>query len=79
MSEVDIVVYTTSTCPYCRMLVDFLTRQKIPFEERNVTLQPEYVQELVNLGTAGVPTSVVRGETVIGYDPERILAITGRA
>lgn len=78
MSNVDVIVYTTDTCPYCTMMVDFLTRQDIPFEERNVTRQPEFVQELVQLGAAGVPTSVVRGETVVGYDPQRILSLTGR-
>lgn len=75
----DVIVYTTDTCPYCTMMVDFLTRNDIPFEERNVTKQPEYVQELAELRTAGVPTSVVNGETVVGYQPQRILELIGRA
>lgn len=73
-----VVVYTTDTCPYCTMMVDFLTRENIPFEERNVTRQPQYVQELATLRAAGVPTSVVNGETVVGYQPQRILELIGR-
>ena len=40
-------VYTTSTCPYCTMLTDYLKEQGIPFEEVNVQLDPEAGQRLV--------------------------------
>ncbi len=68
----QVIVYTTDTCPYCTLMIDFLQREGIPYEERNVSKQPRYVQELVELGTAGVPTSVVNGQTVIGYQPDTI-------
>lgn len=76
MSEV--VVYTTDTCPYCTLMIDFLTKEGIPYEERNVSREPKYVAELVELGAAGVPTSVVNGQTVVGYQPQRILELTAR-
>lgn len=75
MSEV--IVYTTDTCPYCTLMIDFLTREGISYEERNVTREPKYVAELVELGAAGVPTSVVNGRTVVGYQPQLILELTG--
>lgn len=78
MGGADVIVYTTDTCPYCTMMVDFLTRQNIPFEERNMTKEPRFVQQLVDLGAAGVPTAVVKGQTVVGYQPQRVLEITGR-
>ncbi len=76
MSEV--IVYTTDTCPYCTLMIDFLQREGIPYEERNVTREPKYVSELVELGAAGVPTSVVNGQTVVGYQPQVIKQLAAR-
>lgn len=72
----DVIVYTTDTCPYCTLMIDFLEREGISYEERNVTREPKYVSELVELGAAGVPTSVVKGRTVVGYQPHVIKQLT---
>jgi len=72
----EVIVYTTDTCPYCTLMIDFLQREGIPYEERNVTREPKYVSELVELGAAGVPTSVVKGQTVVGYRPDVIKQLT---
>ncbi|MBO8142722.1 MAG: glutaredoxin family protein [Firmicutes bacterium] len=72
----SVVVYTTDTCPYCTMLKDFLNSQEVPFEERNVSRNPRWVAELVELGSRGVPTTVIGGEeVVVGYQPQRILGL----
>ncbi len=66
-------VYTTSTCPYCTMLTDYLKEQGIPFEEVNVQLDPEAGQRLVaTTGQMGVPQTEINGRWVIGFDPNGI-------
>ena len=66
-------VYTTSTCPYCTMLTDYLKEQGIPFEEVNVQLDPEAGQRLVaTTGQMGVPQTEINGQWVIGFDPNGI-------
>jgi glutaredoxin 3 len=39
-----ITVYTTTRCPYCVMLKNFLSSQNIPFEEVNVERNPVIMQ-----------------------------------
>src|SRR5690625_6466558 len=42
----DIKVYTTTTCPYCAMVKNFLIENKIDFTEVNVEKNPQKMQEL---------------------------------
>ncbi|WP_075981767.1 glutaredoxin family protein [Bacillus massilinigeriensis] len=70
----SITVYTTTQCPYCVMLKNFLTSQNVPFKEVNVERNPEMMQKLVNTtGQMGVPQTEVNGQWVIGFDPNRIM------
>src|SRR5699024_8746084 len=72
----DIKVYTTSTCPYCVMVTNFLKEQNISFTEINVQENPEIMQKVVNeTGQMGVPQSKVNGEWVLGFDPNKISSL----
>jgi glutaredoxin 3 len=69
-----ITVYTTTRCPYCVMLKNFLLSQNITFNEVNVEKKPDIMQQLVNqTGQMGVPQTNVNGNWVIGFDPDSIL------
>ncbi|WP_346200687.1 glutaredoxin domain-containing protein [Caldifermentibacillus hisashii] len=73
--ENKITVYTTTHCPYCTMLKNFLTQQNIPFKEVNVEKDPIMMRRLVNqTGQFGVPQTEINGKWIIGYDPQRIMA-----
>ncbi|RKQ37295.1 glutaredoxin family protein [Oceanobacillus halophilus] len=70
----NITVYTTSQCPYCVMLKNFLSEKNIPFNEVNVETKPEAMRKLVETtGQMGVPQTEVNGKWVVGFDPNRIL------
>ncbi|NSL50984.1 glutaredoxin family protein [Calidifontibacillus erzurumensis] len=70
----SITIYTTTRCPYCVMLKNFLTNQNIPFKEVNVEKNPEIMQKLVQTtGQMGVPQSEVNGKWIVGYDPTAIM------
>ncbi|MBD8069841.1 glutaredoxin family protein [Bacillus sp. PS06] len=67
-------VYTTTRCPYCVMLKNFLADQNIPFKEVNVEENPEIMNQLVaKTGQMGVPQTEVNGKWIVGYDPNNIM------
>lgn len=69
-----VTVYTTTRCPYCVMLKNFLVDQNIPFKEVNVEARPEMMKQLVNkTGQMGVPQTEVNGKWVVGYNPNNIM------
>ena len=70
----SVTVYTTTTCPYCVMLKNFLTDQKISFKEVNVGKEPMMMQKLAQTtGQLGVPQTEVNGKWVVGFDPNNIM------
>lgn len=70
----SVTVYTTTRCPYCVMLKNFLFQQNIPFKEVNVEMYPDIMEMLVRTtGQMGVPQSEVNGKWVVGYDPASIM------
>jgi glutaredoxin 3 len=70
----SITVYTTTRCPYCVMLKNFLSSKNISFKEVNVERYPEIIEKLVNTtGQMGVPQTEVNGKWVIGFDPNSIM------
>ncbi|MBM7647469.1 glutaredoxin-like YruB-family protein [Bacillus ectoiniformans] len=71
----SITVYTTTRCPYCVMLKNYLSEQGLPYKEVNVERDPGLMQKLVNTtGQMGVPQTEVNGKWVIGYDPASIMS-----
>lgn len=74
-----VTVYTTTTCPYCVMLKNFLQAQGIPFTEVNVQRDPIAARKLVKTtGHMGVPQTEINGQWVLGFDPETIMSLLGR-
>ncbi|WP_442598317.1 glutaredoxin family protein [Neobacillus sp. D3-1R] len=70
----SITVYTTTRCPYCVMLKNFLTDQNIPFKEVNVETNPAIMQQIVRTtGQMGVPQTDINGKWVLGFDPNGIM------
>jgi glutaredoxin 3 len=75
----DVIVYTTPTCPYCTMVKQFLSQRGIGFEERDASRNPSYAQELMrNTGQMGVPVTIIDGEIVVGFDRERLEQLTAQ-
>ncbi|WP_438315288.1 glutaredoxin family protein [Sporosarcina sp. FA9] len=66
-------VYTTSSCPYCSMMTNYLTEQNIPFKEVNVQNDPAAGQKLVETtGQMGVPQTELNGKWILGFDTNGI-------
>jgi glutaredoxin-like YruB-family protein len=66
-----VVVYSTSTCPYCVYAKDFFKKNDVSFEDKNVGIDRLAGQEMVTKsGQMGVPVIEIDGEIVVGFQPE---------
>lgn len=72
----QITIYTTSTCPYCDMMKNFLKEQGLPFNEVNVQHDPIAANRLVKTtGQMGVPQTEINGQWILGFDPEKVMQL----
>lgn len=69
----DVKVYSTPTCPYCKMTKEFLQESGVSFQDIDVSSSPAAAEEMVKIsGHMGVPVVVVDGEVVVGFDKEKL-------
>ncbi|MFC1943684.1 PDZ domain-containing protein [Chloroflexota bacterium] len=55
------------------MVKEFLSQRGIGFQERDVSGNPAYAQELAsNTGQMGVPVTIINQQAVIGFDRARL-------
>lgn len=70
-----VIIYTQETCPPCHEEKLWLKEKGIPFEERDIRKDSQYLNELMELGASATPVTVVKSgeeETVIfGFDREK--------
>lgn len=65
----DVKLYSTPTCPYCRMAKDWLEEQKVPFTVVDVSEDAKAAQEMVDKsGQMGVPVMEVESTIIVGFD-----------
>jgi glutaredoxin 3 len=69
----DVKVYTTPACGYCRQAKSFLNEVGVSYKEYDVSRDRAAAEEMVNLtGQMGVPVIVIDNQPVIGFDRNRI-------
>lgn len=73
-----IKLYSTATCPYCKMEKDYLEKHNISFELVMVDADRKAAQEMVQkTGQMGVPATEIQfddgdSEIIIGFDKGRL-------
>lgn len=71
----DAIVYTTPTCPYCKYVKDYLSREGIAFQEKNVAQDRAAANHMVQLtGQMGVPVTEINGSYIVGFDQPALQA-----
>ncbi len=80
----QIVIYSTTTCPYCKMLKDYLTEKNFPYTEKLVDMDDAARDEMMasSGGFLGVPfTAITKDDggkdTVVGFDKGKLNSILG--
>ncbi len=66
-------VYSTPTCPYCKLAKDYLKEKNIAFEDIDVASNSDAAQEMVKKsGQMGVPVLEVNGQIIVGWNKSAI-------
>lgn len=73
----DIVVYHGNNCNACHEEIEYLKYNNISFTQKNVHDDAVARKELVALGSRTVPTTVIDGEVIVGFEIERIKELVG--
>jgi glutaredoxin-like YruB-family protein len=69
----QVIVYSTSTCPYCTMAKDYLSGKGVKFEDVNVSNDRQRAMEMIQKsGQMGVPVLDIKGKIIVGFDRPRI-------
>ncbi|MBU0570339.1 glutaredoxin family protein [Patescibacteria group bacterium] len=79
-----VIIYSTTTCPHCKSLKDYLEEKNIDFTERLVDQDDEAKEEMMEVsgGFLGVPFLVITKddeskETIVGFDKNKINQVLG--
>lgn len=68
-----IKVYSTPTCPYCRMVKNFLNEKGVDFEDVDVSVDRKAAEEMMKKsGQIGVPQIEINEKIIVGFDREAI-------
>lgn len=74
----EIKIYSTPTCPYCKLVKQYLSSKGQSYEDIDVSQNKTALEDMVKLsGQMGVPTVVINGQVVVGFDKERIDSLLG--
>lgn len=69
VSMPKVVLFTTSSCSWCRRAKKYFKENRVPFKEVNVEKDPEAARDLVKkTGQTGVPVVKIGGRWIAGFD-----------
>lgn len=71
----DVIMYTSQTCPSCKIAKNFLFRNKIQFEQKDINVDVKAREELKRRNISGVPTFRIGKDFVTGFEPAKILKL----
>ncbi len=57
---------------FCTKVKEFLSQKGVPFTERDVSKEPDAINELKKLGVMTTPVTVINSDMVIGFDEQKL-------
>lgn len=64
----EVILYGTSSCPWCHKAREFLKSKKVKFKDVNVE-NPKAAEEMIEKsGQQGVPVIDINGSIIVGFD-----------
>jgi len=73
MGPKEVKVYSTPTCPYCKMTKKFLDDNGIGYQDLNVGEDKAALDEMITKsGQMSVPVIDIDGELVVGFDQTQL-------
>lgn len=68
-----ILLYTTQTCPYCKLAENLLKELGVEYHKIDVNADQETAKKMVTKsGQMGVPVIEINGKIIVGFNPEVI-------
>jgi glutaredoxin len=62
---------------FCARVKEFLRQHHVAFTDRDITADEGALAELERLGVMTTPVTVIDGDTVIGYDVNKLTTLLG--
>lgn len=74
----SVTVYSTPTCPYCKMTKEFLKKNSIKYKDVDVSSDDKAAEEMVEKsGQMGVPVTDISGKIIVGFDESALRKALG--
>lgn len=70
-----VLIYTTSTCPYCARAISWLTRHGANWRECNIELDSACLRRYQEQGAPGVPLLQVNGQWHLGFNANWVASV----
>lgn len=68
-----VILFSTTTCSWCRRAKKYLKENRIPFKEINVERDPSTARDVARkTGQAGVPVIKIGRKWLVGFDKTAI-------
>ena len=68
-----VVLFSTSTCSWCRRAKRYFRENRVPFKEINVERDQDAARDVVRkTGQTGVPVIKIGSKWIVGFDKQRI-------
>ncbi|MDR6121934.1 thioredoxin reductase (NADPH) [Bacillus sp. SLBN-46] len=77
MEKLEVIVYSSTGCPYCEKVKAFLKEHGIEFEERNASIHKEYFDQLKERKIFGTPATLINGKLVLGFQEKKFNKLLG--
>ncbi|MEH7440357.1 FAD-dependent oxidoreductase [Neobacillus drentensis] len=77
MEKLEVIVYSSTGCPYCEKVKAFLKEHGIDFEERNASIHKEYFDQLKERKIFGTPATLINGKLVLGFQEKKFNKLLG--
>lgn len=66
------IIYTSTTCHFCKDMKRYLTEKGIEFIEKNVSIEQSARNELIELGVMSVPVLVDGDHKFFGFNKDAL-------
>lgn len=74
----NVTIYTTATCPYCKMAKEYMQEKGVEYTEVDVSTDQEAAAKMVEKsGQMGVPVIEVGEKIIVGFDKGEINSALG--
>ncbi|OXT15139.1 hypothetical protein B9K06_22800 [Bacillus sp. OG2] len=77
--NLEVIIYTSDQCGYCRALKDWLSSRSVGYKEKNIMRDQEAYSEFLEQHLPGTPYTLINGKQgtkrVLGFNAGRLEAL----